>query len=116
MYDHSRKLYKRDPEVERFHAIRAKVLRLITKKFSMADNRKLKALPIGEEIKRIVLGFPNEKSPDGDDVTYDFLQDCWSFVGDCCKEMVLSFWRDAKLSPNTKNGIVKMTPKRMDQL
>lgn len=37
-------------------------------------------------------------------------------MGPCYKKMILAFWSDTILSPNTINGIVKMTPKRSDLL
>lgn len=47
-----------------------------------------------------MLSLPKGKSPGGDGVSYDFMQDCWEFVGDGCKAMVRAFWVDAKLSEN----------------
>lgn len=82
----------------------------------MAGNLKLCAPPSEEEIERTMLGFPKEKSSGGDGVTYDFFQGYWEFFGDYYKNIVLAFWNDVKLSPNLVNGIVKMTPKRNDQL
>lgn len=87
-------------------------MNLISKFFSDADNQLLRALPIEEEVEKIAMGFPSGKSPGGDGVTYDFLKGCWSFVGSYCLKTILAFWDDAKLSQNTINGIVKMTPKK----
>lgn len=116
VYSHYRLLYKRDPKVSRFNVVWTEVLKLITKTFSTIDNRKLQEPPTDGEIERIVLGFPKEKSPRGDGVTYDFLQGYWDFMGDCCEKMVLAVQCNAKLSHNIINGIIKMTPKRNDQL
>lgn len=71
---------------------------------------------ITKEIEKVALGFPKGKSRSGDRVTYDFLQETWEFVGDYCREMVLAFQRDAKLSATSINGIVKMVSKRNDLL
>lgn len=73
VYAHCKNLYKKDPTVSQFIGIRNEVLKLIFKKSSVVDNRKLHAIPSGKEIERIVLGFPKEKLPGGDGVTYDFL-------------------------------------------
>lgn len=116
VYTHCRNLYRKDPRVERFKAVRDEALALITRKFTASDNCLLRSLPTGDEIEKVVMGFPKGKSPGGDGVTYDFLQGCWGFVGDCYKDMILAFWNDAKLSANTVNGIVKMMPKRTDSL
>lgn len=89
----------------KYNAVREEVLKLITKNFSPANNRKLKEPPNGEEIERIFLNFLKEKSAGWDGITYDFLQGYWDFVGDCCKKMVLAFWSDAKLSCNIANDI-----------
>lgn len=71
--------------------------------------------PMERKLKEWSWAFKN-KSFRGDGVTYNFLKGYWDFVGDRCKDMVLAFWSDAKLSPNSVNGIVKMAPKRNDQL
>lgn len=66
-------------------------MKLITKKFFAMDNRALKVLPNKEEVGKIVLGFPKGKSPGGDGITYNILQECWSYVGDYCMRMVMAF-------------------------
>lgn len=73
IYSHCKLLYKIDPEVACFNAIRTEVLKLISKKFLPIDNRKLQAPPNNEEIEKFVLGFPKENSSGGDGVTYEFL-------------------------------------------
>lgn len=80
VYDHCKHLYKRDLEVSRFNVVRMEVLNLITMKFFATDNWKLHAPPSDEEIELVVLGFPYEKSPGGDGVTYDFLKGYWDFM------------------------------------
>lgn len=111
-----KKLYKKDPSISSFNRERAKVLYLISKKFSAVGNRLLKAMPTFNELEKVFLGFPMGKLLGGDGVTYDFVQACWGFVGNCCQAMVLSFWNDAKLSSNSVNKIVKMVPKRSNLL
>lgn len=116
VYTHCKKLYKKHPRVESFNVVRDKVLALITKKFTTENSELLRKLPSGEEIEKIIISFPSCKSPRGDGVTYDFQKGCWSFVGNCCKDTVIAFWSDAKLSVNTINNIVKMMPKHSDLL
>lgn len=60
--------------------------------------------------------FPKGKSHGGDGVPYEFIQDSRSLVKDGCREMVQDFWRDAKLTPNIVNGIVKMVPQGSEEL
>lgn len=76
----------------------------------------LMLLPTVEEIVKVALGFPKGKSPREDKIMYDFLQESWDFVENCCIDMVLAFWLDAKLLANLVNKIVKMVPKRNDIL
>lgn len=102
--------------MDTFIAIRMIIMGMITKKFSDSDNQVLHILSSNEEIEKVVLGFPKGKSPRGDGVTYNFLQGCWDFVGECYKGIVHVFWTDARLSSNSINGIVKMTPKCNDAL
>lgn len=76
----------------------------------------LKAISWEDEINQIVFGFPKEKSPSRDGVTYEFIQDSWSFVSEGCIAMIQAFWEDAQLSSNMVKGIIKMVPKGFEML
>lgn len=58
-------MYKRDPRVSSFTAIRSEVLQLLTKKFLARENELLCKPPSDEEIEKTVLGFPKGKLPRG---------------------------------------------------
>lgn len=49
-------------------------LSLIDNKLTDEDNLELKVDPDDYKITRVVFGFPADKSPSEDGVTYDFLQ------------------------------------------
>lgn len=116
VYNHCRNLYAKDSLVESFQSLRDEVLALLDMQFSEEDNIELKVVLEDDKIQRVVFGFPKEKSPGGDGVTYDLLQEMWDLVGEGCIAMVKEFWKDGLLSTNTINGIVKMVLKCVDLL
>lgn len=90
VYDHSRKLCNKDPSVIKFEGARSRVLALLTRTL-LEGNWVLRALPTAKKINKVVLGFLEGKSPGGDGITYNFLQETWGFVRTSCINMVLAF-------------------------
>lgn len=116
VYHFCRDLYARDPLVAGNNIVHIEILPLIDKFFTEDDNQKSRVVPQEEEINKIVFAFPYGKSLGEVGVTYEFVQDSWELVGPGCRMMVQSFWLDAKLTPNTINGIVKMMSKGFEML
>lgn len=75
VYDHYRRLYIKNTQVDFYQPLRDEILSLINMKFTKEYNEALRELPKDEEIQRIVFGFPWGKSPRGDGVNYEFLQE-----------------------------------------
>lgn len=92
---------------------RREVLSLIEPFISHEDNEKMFAIPLEDEIEKIVKDLPNDKSPSIDGVTSDILK-FWSEVKPTCIAMVLAYWNDNILTSRATTGVIKLIPKNKD--
>lgn len=86
-------------------------LRLIDKTLDEEDCRSVLTPPTEEEIDRMVLDLPNEKSPGLDGVTNEILKRCWTFMRPAYLNMFQAFWTDGKMTTTALAGVIKLIPK-----
>ncbi|KAL3684212.1 hypothetical protein R1sor_002234 [Riccia sorocarpa] len=103
-------------DVEAWEAALQEGLHLIKKKVSPVQSLLLEKIPDKEEIEKIIDLLPGpKKSPRLDGVTSDAIKELWPWIRKDCRDMIVAFWLDGRLTVNTKKGVIKLIPKSEDR-
>jgi hypothetical protein len=75
----------------------------------------LEEAPSMNELRETLLLLPFDKSPGIDGLTPEVFRACWHFIARDLFHMVLKFWATGELTGRTKEGIIKLIPKKADK-
>lgn len=104
-------LFRSNPEVATHVGEKEQALSLITKKITDEENRTMIEEPMDDEIEKLVMALPTEKSPRIDGVTTKVLTKFWPVMKEACTTMIKVLWRDGTLTLKASTGVIKLIPK-----
>lgn len=67
--------------------------------------------PTKEEVERLVMSLPKDKSSGIDGVTIEMLLHFWPIMKPVCTKLIKAFWRDGTLTTKVVAGVIKLIPK-----